>query len=207
MIIWQPCWINKEYNEVKLKKISFNLPLSWWGYKRLRRTEDPRSKSPPQWILWSSWSSKHGASRERTHPRAAETSSRSAEGNLLSKNQNNSKRQLQAKGVHIPPCSTFSFYKQKLVISQSKGVWRWSEHTLKPKTNRLQQNNRYKSERADGGHGFDWCSLFHTPLIIYQNRPTQGQIKNYRVGRGNSRPERMRPDKYCSRLKRNNMET
>lgn len=123
------------------------------------------------------------------------------------KNQNNSKRQLQAKGVYIPPCSTFSFYKQKLVISQSKGAWRWSEHTLKPQTNRLQQNNRYKSERADGGHGFDWCSLFHTPLIIYQNRPTQGQIKNYRVGRGNSRPERMRPDKYCSRLKRNNMET
>lgn len=83
MIIWQRCWINKEYNEVKLKKISFNLPLSWWGYKRPWRTEDPRSKTP-QWILWSSWSSKHGASRERTHPRAAaETSSRSAEGNLL----------------------------------------------------------------------------------------------------------------------------
>lgn len=54
---------------------------------RLQKTLKDRGspvKVPPLWILWSSWSSKHGASRERTHPRAAaETSSRSAEGNLL----------------------------------------------------------------------------------------------------------------------------
>lgn len=53
---------------------------------RLQKTLKDRGspvKAPP-WILWSSWSSKHGASRERTNPRAAaETSSRSAEGNLL----------------------------------------------------------------------------------------------------------------------------
>lgn len=204
MIIWQRCWITKEYNEVKLKKISFNLPLSWWGYKTPKDRGSP-VKDPPvdpvEQLIQQAWSipgenTPQGSSRDKLQVCWRKSPH---------KNQNNSKRQLQAKGVYIPPCSTFSFYKQKLVISQSKGAWRWSEHTLKPQTNSSNKTTGTKVKELMEDMGL--IGAPYSTLIIYQNRPTQGQIKSYRVGRGNSRPERMRPDKYCSRLKRNNMET
>lgn len=205
MIIWQRCWINKEYNEVKLKKISFNLPLSWWGYKRPWRTEDPRSKTP-QWILWSSWSSKHGASRERTHPRAAaETSSRSAEGNLLIRTKIIVKGSYRQKVCTSHPAVLSLFTSRSWWLASLKVRGGDLNIHLNPKQTAPTKQPVQKVKELMEDMGL--IGAPYSTLIIYQNRPTQGQIKSYRVGRGNSRPERMRPDKYCSRLKRNNVET